>query len=77
MNRQNLMNFNSTLQGERSSPDAAVGYSTLGVWRWQAYEHEGKFYINPGSATGAYSGLQRHALLDCTLYVACCVTHVA
>ncbi|KAK7505981.1 hypothetical protein BaRGS_00002703 [Batillaria attramentaria] len=25
--------------------------------KFQAYEHEGKFYINPGSATGAYSAL--------------------
>ena len=27
--------------------------------KFQAYEHEGKFYINPGSATGAYSALDR------------------
>lgn len=24
--------------------------------KFEAYEHENKFYINPGSATGAYSG---------------------
>lgn len=27
--------------------------------RFEAYEHENKFYINPGSATGAYSPLYR------------------
>lgn len=27
--------------------------------RFEAYEHENKFYINPGSATGAYSYLHR------------------
>ncbi|XP_068623705.1 vacuolar protein sorting-associated protein 29 [Battus philenor] len=27
--------------------------------RFEAYEHENKFYINPGSATGAYSPLFR------------------
>ena len=26
--------------------------------RFEAFEHENKFYINPGSATGAYTGLQ-------------------
>ncbi|XP_066919032.1 vacuolar protein sorting-associated protein 29-like [Clytia hemisphaerica] len=25
--------------------------------RFEAYEHEGKFYVNPGSATGAYNPL--------------------
>ncbi|CAG9791652.1 unnamed protein product [Diatraea saccharalis] len=29
--------------------------------RFEAYEHENKFYINPGSATGAYSPLFRNA----------------
>lgn len=28
--------------------------------KFAAYEHEGKFYINPGSATGAYNPLQRY-----------------
>lgn len=27
--------------------------------KFAAYEHEGRFYINPGSATGAYNPLQR------------------
>ena len=27
--------------------------------KFDAYEHESKFYINPGSATGAYSGIDR------------------
>ena len=27
--------------------------------KFEAFEHEGKFYINPGSATGAYSALDR------------------
>lgn len=26
--------------------------------RFEAFEHENKFYINPGSATGAYSALE-------------------
>ena len=26
--------------------------------KFEAYEHETKFYVNPGSATGAYSGLE-------------------
>ncbi|CAK1541448.1 unnamed protein product [Leptosia nina] len=29
--------------------------------RFEAYEHENKFYINPGSATGAYNPLFRNA----------------
>lgn len=28
--------------------------------KFEAYEHEGKFYINPGSATGAYCALDRY-----------------
>ena len=28
--------------------------------KFAAYEHEGRFYINPGSATGAYNPLQRY-----------------
>ena len=27
------------------------------VFQFEAYEHEGKFYVNPGSATGAYNPL--------------------
>lgn len=27
--------------------------------RFEAFEHENKFYINPGSGTGAYSALDR------------------
>ncbi len=26
--------------------------------QFEAYEHEGKFYVNPGSATGAYTALE-------------------
>ena len=26
--------------------------------KFEAYEHENKFYVNPGSATGAYSALE-------------------
>ncbi|XP_074015876.1 vacuolar protein sorting-associated protein 29-like [Numenius arquata] len=29
--------------------------------RFEAFEHENKFYINPGSATGAYSALEMNA----------------
>lgn len=24
------------------------------------YQHEGRFYVNPGSATGAFSAIQRY-----------------
>jgi vacuolar protein sorting-associated protein 29 len=27
--------------------------------KFEAFEHENKFYINPGSATGAYNALDR------------------
>jgi len=30
--------------------------------QFEAYEHENKFYINPGSATGAYHPLQKHVV---------------
>ena len=30
--------------------------------KFEAFEHENKFYINPGSATGAYSALDRYTL---------------
>ena len=29
--------------------------------KFEAFEHENKFYINPGSATGSYSALNRSA----------------
>jgi len=39
---------------------------------FSAYEHENKFFVNPGSATGAYSGLTLYSprfralfILDC------------
>ncbi|POI25117.1 hypothetical protein CIB84_011132, partial [Bambusicola thoracicus] len=35
--------------------------------RFEAFEHENKFYINPGSATGAYTGLQTHLGKRCKL----------
>ena len=31
--------------------------------KFEAFEHENKFYINPGSATGAYSALDRYEWL--------------
>ncbi|XP_075371977.1 vacuolar protein sorting-associated protein 29-like [Mycteria americana] len=30
--------------------------------KFEAFEHENKFYINPGSATGAYSALERNII---------------
>uniref|UniRef100_A0A8D0F3W6 Vacuolar protein sorting-associated protein 29 n=1 Tax=Strix occidentalis caurina TaxID=311401 RepID=A0A8D0F3W6_STROC len=30
--------------------------------RFEAFEHENKFYINPGSATGAYSALEMNVI---------------
>jgi vacuolar protein sorting-associated protein 29 len=30
--------------------------------KFEAYEHENKFYINPGSATGAYNALDRYVV---------------
>lgn len=34
--------------------------------RFEAFEHENKFYINPGSGTGAYSALDR-SVSACTV----------
>ena len=31
----------------------------------EAYEKDGKFYINPGSVTGAYSALERSEIVIC------------
>lgn len=31
--------------------------------KFEAFENENKFYINPGSATGAYSALERYDIL--------------
>lgn len=30
--------------------------------KFEAYEHENKFYINPGSATGAFHPLERNVI---------------
>lgn len=30
--------------------------------KFEAYEHENKFYINPGSATGAFSALDTNVI---------------
>lgn len=35
--------------------------------KFEAFEHEGKFYINPGSATGAYNALDRSASENCKI----------
>jgi len=32
--------------------------------KFEAFEYENKFFINPGSATGAYSGLNVYVLLN-------------
>lgn len=32
--------------------------------KFEAFENENKFYINPGSATGAYSALERYSHTD-------------
>lgn len=32
--------------------------------KFEAFEHENKFYINPGSATGAYNALDRYYKSD-------------
>lgn len=32
--------------------------------KFNAFEKEGKFFINPGSATGAYSALERYRCLS-------------
>ncbi|KAJ3179486.1 Vacuolar protein sorting-associated protein 29 [Gaertneriomyces sp. JEL0708] len=31
--------------------------------RFEAWEHEGRFFVNPGSATGAYSGIKSPSLM--------------
>lgn len=36
--------------------------------KFEAYEHENKFYINPGSATGAYNALDRYVYVFYFLY---------
>ena len=33
--------------------------SSLFLFQFEALENEGKFFINPGSATGAYNALER------------------
>jgi len=42
--------------------------------KFEAFEHENKFYINPGSATGAYNALNRWALASCQSSVTCQLT---
>lgn len=32
--------------------------------RFEAFEHESKFYINPGSASGAYCAQERYGTVD-------------
>lgn len=39
--------------------------------RFEALEYENKFYINPGSATGAYSALDRSVVVVCVCMPAC------
>lgn len=37
--------------------------------KFNAFEKDGKFFINPGSATGAYSSLERFVcIFNCKLY---------
>ena len=33
--------------------------------KFSAFEKDGKFFINPGSATGAYSSLERYIYIHC------------
>lgn len=33
--------------------------------KFEAFEFDGKFFINPGSITGAYSGLRRYSSNNC------------
>lgn len=40
--------------------------------KFEAYEHENKFYINPGSATGAYNALDTYVLKILTFNSARC-----
>ena len=44
--------------------------------KFEAFEHENKFYINPGSATGAYNALDRYykSLLYCFFMYCCSMT---
>lgn len=32
--------------------------------KFEAYEHDGKFFINPGSATGAYNPTNKYRLFN-------------
>lgn len=37
--------------------------------KFEAFENENKFYINPGSATGAYSALERYGIYIYILHI--------
>ena len=37
--------------------------------KFEAYESDGHFFINPGSATGAYTALDRYVLINQTIYL--------
>lgn len=37
--------------------------------KFEAFENENKFYINPGSATGAYSALERYVIYIYILHI--------
>lgn len=37
--------------------------------KFEAFENENKFYINPGSATGAYSALERYNIYFYLLHI--------
>ncbi len=37
--------------------------------KFEAFENENKFYINPGSATGAYSALERYDIYFYILHI--------
>lgn len=41
--------------------------------KFNAFEKDGKFYINPGSATGAYSSLERLVIFEIDKFSSLCL----
>lgn len=39
--------------------------------KFEAFEHDGKFFINPGSITGAFSPLEELVSIFCVSWIIC------
>lgn len=57
-------NLRTYTQGTRSYSSTVCAYTCIHTWinlllfQFEAVENEGKFFVNPGSATGAYNALE-------------------